>query len=113
MIYKGGSYAGRCMLPEYAKPGDNVVKCSNCGYVWPYSGNLLCATCPSCGYKCTVAENQEGMVLSCEDETLVDVDLYDHTVRRALSFGLKRGDREYRNGIAEVFPTRDGGSSGF
>jgi len=101
------------MLPQNAKPGDTVVKCSNCGYVWPYSGNQLCATCPSCGYKRTVAKNQEGMVLSCEDEILVNINKYDNTVRRALSFGLKQGDRDYRTGIAEVFPTRDGGSSGF
>jgi len=101
------------MIPEYAKPGDTVVKCPRCAYVWPYSGDKQYATCPSGGYKCEVAGNQKGMVLSCEDEILVDVDRYDRTVRRALSLGLKRGDRDYRSGIADAFPTKDGGSREF
>ncbi|WP_135852642.1 hypothetical protein [Halorussus salinus] len=101
------------MIPEYSKPGDTVVKCPRGGYMWPYSGNSQRATCPSCGYKCKVPENQKGMVLSCEDEILVDVDRFDRTVRRALSLGLKRGDRNYRNGIADVFPKKDGGSREF
>ncbi|WP_081603379.1 hypothetical protein [Natrinema altunense] len=101
------------MIPEYAKPGDTVVECPHCGYEWPYSGNNVRATCPSCGYKCKVAENQKGMVLSCEDEVLIDIDEYDQTVRRALSLGLKRGNRDYRDGIAEAFTTKDGGSHEF
>ena len=101
------------MIPEYAKPGDTVVNCPRGGYVWPYSGSHLRATCPSCGYKCEVTENQNGIVVSPEDGILVDVDRYDQSVRKALSLGLKRGDREYRSGIAEVFPTKDGDSREF
>jgi len=101
------------MLPEYSKPGDTIVKCPRGGYMWPYSGNNQRATCPSCGYKCKVTENQKGLVLSCEEEILVDVDRFDRTVRRALSLGLKGGDRDYRNGIAEVFPTMGGVSREF
>lgn len=33
------------------------VTCNNCGYEWDYSGDLLLATCPSCGLKTDVDDD--------------------------------------------------------
>ena len=95
------------MVPENAKPGDTVIECPHGGYVWPYSGSLKLATCPSCGSKCKVSENQQGIVLSCEEEAVVKVDRYGPLVRKALSRGLKRGNRNYRMAIGQAFPTEE------
>jgi hypothetical protein len=53
------------------------------------------------------------MVLSSDERRCIKIDQYSQTVRRALSLGLKRGDRDYRNGIADAFPTKGGGSHEF
>jgi hypothetical protein len=53
-------------------------------------------------------ENQQGMILSTDDQILVETDRYSQTLRRALSLGLKQGDRDYRQGIKDTFPTKQG-----
>jgi len=32
------------------------AKCQRCGYEWDYTGDLVKATCPSCGAKVKVKE---------------------------------------------------------
>ena len=113
MIYTPGSSAGVCMLPEHSKPGDTVVQCNDCGHLWPYSDSKELAACPKCGLNTRVMAHQRGMVLSSDERSCIEIDQYSQTVRRALSLGLKQGDRDYRNGIAEAFPTKDGGSREF
>jgi DNA-directed RNA polymerase subunit RPC12/RpoP len=36
-----------------------MTECNKCGYEWDYTGKLNMATCPSCGYKTTTAEDDE------------------------------------------------------
>ena len=35
------------------------VECHLCGYEWNYSGNMRMATCPSCGRKTPVSEDDD------------------------------------------------------
>jgi len=37
-----------------------MTECDKCGYEWDYTGKLKMATCPSCGYKTPVPEDDEG-----------------------------------------------------
>ena len=41
------------------------------------------------------------------------IDRYSPTLHRELSFGLKQGDQDYRQGIREAFPTKQGGCNEF
>jgi len=34
-----------------------MTECDKCGYEWDYSGDLLLATCPSCGLKTDVDDD--------------------------------------------------------
>lgn len=35
------------------------MKCTNCGYEWQYSGEMMQATCPSCQRKTPVEDDEE------------------------------------------------------
>jgi hypothetical protein len=90
------------------EPGNPIVRCSreNCRYKWAYSGDKEEATCPSCGYKTAVLENQEEIILSGELGAVVETQEFTTRVREALSTVIREGSEKSCKEVAEAFPTR-------
>lgn len=88
-----------------SSPGCQVVRCSNCGYYWSYSGSQERATCPSCSIKSPVPEHQLGVVLG--EDLMIQTQEYTNRMREVIQFAVREGDDEVRSELADVFPTEE------
>jgi hypothetical protein len=96
------------LLPEpIYEGGKGMLQCEHCGYEWEYKGKLARASCPSCGQKVKVSQ-QERIVATATGASPLSVD-YDgeyNEPQAEREDSLRRLGTYVESRIAEVPPPR-------